>query len=155
MNLIRFKPYTGWLSPLNELENLRNQIEQLFDLSLGRASERDPGLLSGTWAPAVDIYETDDDFVVYADIPGVAKDKVSVEATDNILTIKGERTASGGDERSEIRSERFIGSFTRTIALPSEVDATEAKASLDAGVLKLTLPKKAEAKTRAIKVNVK
>jgi|DewCreStandDraft_4_1066084.scaffolds.fasta_scaffold53262_2 HSP20 family protein len=154
MNLIRFKPYVQWLNPLGEIENIRNQIDQLFDFTLGRSGERDPGLLSGTWAPAVDIYETDDDFVVYADVPGVAKDNVSVEATDNILTIKGERTASGGDKRSEIRSERFIGSFTRTIALPSEVDAAQAKASLDTGVLKLTLPKKAEAKTRAIKVNV-
>ncbi len=143
------------ISPFQELENLQREMNRLFDLTFPRLGETDTTLLGGQWAPAIDIYDSKDNVVVKADLPGLKKDDIEVLIQDNILTIKGEKKQEREvKEEDYIRSERFYGSFHRSISLPSEVDGSKVKAVFKDGVLELTLPKKEEAKPKQIKIDV-
>jgi len=147
----------GWnvISPFQELENLQREMNRLFDLTFPRLGEVDTTLLGGQWAPAIDIYDSKDNVVVKADLPGLNKDNIDVSIQDNVLTIKGEKKQEKEvKEEDYIRSERFYGSFHRSITLPSEIDSTKVRASFKDGVLELVLPKKEEAKPKQIKINV-
>jgi HSP20 family protein len=109
------------------------------------------------WGPAVDVFETEEAFVVRADLPGVDPKNVSLSIEDGYLTLKGEK-AKGEDSRREgswYRFERRYGSFVRSIALPDTVDPENVEATAENGVLTVTLPKREETKPRTIKVNVK
>lgn len=93
--------------------------------------------------PAVDLYETDREVVVEADLPGVDPNDIEVEVADQRLRIRGTiRRAEEREERGVYRRERHFGSFVRTVALPEDVDVEQARASMREGVLKLRLPKK-------------
>jgi HSP20 family protein len=113
-------------------------------------------LLSGGWAPAIDVYDSSDSVVVKADLPGLAKDDIEVMIQDNILTIKGEKKRSSDiKEDNCVRSERFYGIFHRSLTLPTAVDRDKVRANFNNGVLALTLPKKEEARPKQIKIDVK
>ena len=107
----------------------------------------------GGAVPAFDISETDDHFVVRADLPGIKADELDISMTGRVLTIKGERK----DERTEEKencycSERRFGSFSRTLKLPSDVSGEGIDASYKDGVLKVTIPKSETARHRKIEV---
>ena len=107
------------------------------------------------YAPAMDVRETDDAYIVEADVPGLNKEDVHIEVADNVLTIKGERK----DEKEEKdknyhRIERMFGSFARSVALPAGFDASRVSAKFDNGVLTVSLPKPEERKPRRIEVKV-
>ncbi|BAU23945.1 heat shock protein Hsp20 [Caldimicrobium thiodismutans] len=107
------------------------------------------------WAPAVDVSETDDEVIVKADLPGVKPEEIEINLVDNVLTIKGEKKREAEEKKENYyRVERYYGSFMRAIQLPSEVDVEKVKAQYKDGVLKVTLPKKPEAKKKLIKVEV-
>ncbi len=143
------------ISPFQELENLQREMNRLFDLTFPRLGEADTTLLGGQWTPAIDIYDSKDNIVVKADLPGLKKDDIEVSIQDNILTIKGEKKQEREvKEEDYIRSERFYGSFHRSISLPSEVDSSKVKAVFKDGVLELTLSKKEEAKPKQIKIDI-
>lgn len=107
------------------------------------------------WTPAVDIYETDNDLVIMADLPGLDMNDIHVEIENGTLSLRGERKFEGTSEgRGYHRIERSYGSFARYFTLPDTVDPEKVKADYKNGVLTVTLPKKEIAKPRAIKVEV-
>ena len=144
------------LTPFTDLETLQREMNRLFDFSLSRPGYDDTSLLGGQWAPLVDIYDSKDNLVVKADLPGLSKDDIQVAIQENILTISGEKKQElNVSENEYLRTERFYGSFHRAITLPTEVDRTKVQANFKDGVLELILPKKEEAKPQQIKIDVK
>lgn len=105
--------------------------------------------------PAVDVYEEKDHVVIKAEIPGLAKEDISVQLTDSTLTIKGEKKREEEVKEDDYyRCERSFGSFTRTVGLPCEVKADQVKASFKNGVLEVRMPKTEEAKKKAVTVKI-
>ena len=108
------------------------------------------------WLPEVDITEEKERILVRADLPGMKQEEISVEVSDGVLSIKGERRReSETKEGKTYRTERSHGSFLRSFTLPSGVDAAKVSASYKNGVLEIALPKLAEAKAKQIKVEAK
>jgi HSP20 family protein len=108
-----------------------------------------------TWAPAVDIFETEHELVVKADLPDVKPEDLDIRVENNILTIRGERKFEKKvDEKNYLRVERAYGSFSRSFSLANTVNSEAIKADYKNGVLTLTIPKREEAKPKQIKVNV-
>jgi HSP20 family protein len=154
MNIVRWnRPQLSAWSGLGGFSTLRNEIDRLFEAplsELARASQ----FFSGA-APAVDVYEDKENFVVKAELPGMKKEDIDVSLHDGTLSISGERKSEGKVESGEVhRSERFFGRFQRTVALPATVDAGRIKAQYTDGVLTVTLPKAEEAKPKQIDVQV-
>jgi HSP20 family protein len=108
------------------------------------------------WSPAVDIYETENELVLHADLPDVKLDEIDVRVENQTLTIKGERKFEKNESaRGYHRIERNYGTFTRSFTLPTSVDAEKVAAEFKNGVLTVTLPKKEAAKPRQVKIAVK
>jgi HSP20 family protein len=107
------------------------------------------------WAPAVDIYEGQNELVVKADLPDVKPEDLAIRVENNILTIRGERKfEKRADEKNYLRVERAYGSFARSFSLANTVNSEAIKADYKDGVLTLNIPKREEAKAKQIKVNV-
>ena len=144
-NLIRWEP-------AREMMSLRDAMDRLFDDAFTRPlSGRD-----GWSVPAVDMYQTDDEIVVKAALPGIKADEVQINITGEVLTLKGE--VKQEEEKKEkawhIREQRY-GSFERSVVLPTDVVADKAKAEFEDGILTITLPKADEVKPRTITVKAK
>ena len=108
-----------------------------------------------TWAPAVDIYETENELVIKADLPEVNPQDLDIRVANNILTIRGERKFEKKvNEENYLRVERAYGSFTRSFSLANSVKSEEIKAEYHNGALTLHIPKREETKPKQIKVNV-
>ena len=142
--------------PWTDFGTLQDRINGMFEQTLRRFyPEGEEVVERETWAPAVDIHENDDSFVVKADLPGVNKDDIQIDLKDNTLTLKGEKKFENKVSKDNyIRVERSYGTFVRSFTLPQNVDAEKIKATYKDGVLELTLPKKEEAKPKQIKVDV-
>ncbi|MDY6881606.1 MAG: Hsp20/alpha crystallin family protein [Thermodesulfobacteriota bacterium] len=140
--------------PFGEVSSLRREMDDLWNRFLGKT----PGLgtFAEEWSPSVDISETSDNFVVKAELPGLESKDVSVTVSGDIVTIKGEKKKEA-EEKDEHHHyvERYEGSFQRTFELPSSIIGDKVEASFDKGVLKITLPKKEEAKKKEIEIKVK
>lgn len=122
---------------------LPRDFERLF-LPLGEAA---------VWKPRVDISETEAEFLVAAELPGLEEKAIDVALEDGVLTIRGERKAeSHGEDAHVLRSESWHGAFRRSLRLPAEVDADAVKAVYRNGVLTVTLPKAPEARSRSIPI---
>jgi HSP20 family protein len=114
------------------------------------------GLLDRTSAPAVDVLETEDEYLVIADLPGVDKRDLEVSVSGTLLSIKGEKKGDPDSEKSKVfRKEIWIGSFCRTIDLPAPVDAGKIAAELKDGVLTVHIAKRKEAKAKLIPAEAK
>lgn len=142
--------------PWKDFGSLQERINRMFDDTIRTLYPTDgEELEKGTWAPAVDIYETNDSFVVSADLPGLNKDEIQIDLKDNTLTLKGEKKFEEKVSKDNyIRVERAYGSFVRSFTLPQNVDPEKIKAKYKEGVLKVTIPKKEEAKPKQIKVEL-
>lgn len=105
------------------------------------------------WSPAIDLVETEESFIVRADLPGMSEQDIELELTDNVLRVSGERIAES-EEKVEgyHRFERSSGRFARTLSLPQGVDSDSISASFDRGVLEITIPKPEERKPRRIAI---
>jgi HSP20 family protein len=138
--------------PFRDLTTLRERMNRLFeDAATGRGEEKD--LISSSWAPAVDIYEDEHELVLTAEVPGISEKDVEVKIEDNLLTIHGERRMEKETrEENYHRIERAYGSFHRSFTLPNYIDQDKIRAEHENGVLKITLPKKAELKPRKVKI---
>jgi HSP20 family protein len=151
MNLIRWQ--TPGLNVWSNFAGLRNEIDRLFEAPLTELA-RTSQLLSGS-APALDVYEDKDSFVVKAELPGLKKEDIEVSLHDGTLSISGERKSEEKSGKAEFyRSERFFGRFQRTVTLPAPVAADKITGSYKDGVLTVTLPKAEEAKPKQINVQV-
>jgi HSP20 family protein len=142
---------TRW-NTFQGLSGLQEQVNRLFDTSFPGRS--DNSALTA-WAPAVDIYETENELVVKADLPDVSEKDLDVRIENNTLTIRGERKFEKKvAEDNYLRIERTYGSFSRSFSLPNTVNSEAIKADYKNGVLTVELPKRAESKPKQIKVNV-
>ena len=139
--------------PAREMMSLRDAMDRLFD----DAFTRPVNLNSNAWSvPAVDLYQTDNEVVVKASLPGVKSDEVQINVTGEILTIKGEvkQKEEVKEKTYHIREQRW-GMFERALALPTDVIADKAKAEFENGVLTITLPKAEEVKPKTITIKAK
>lgn len=143
--IARWEPFRG-------VTTLQDQINRLFNDAFDRTG--DESNLSA-WAPAVDIYETEHELVVKADLPDIDPKDLDIRVENNILTIRGERRFEKKvNEESYLRVERSFGSFARSFTLSNTVNSDAIKAEYQNGVLTLSIPKREEAKPKQIKVNV-
>ena len=139
--------------PFRGLTTLQDQVSRLFEGGLlpSRTSQTD----LATWAPAVDIYEGQNELVAKVDLPGVDEKDIDIRLEDNTLTIRGERKFEKSvNEENYLRVERAYGSFTRTFSLPNTVNAEGINASYNNGVLTVHMPKREESKPKQVKINV-
>jgi HSP20 family protein len=146
------RPLNQW--PFQQFGQLRDELDRFF-ASTTPTQPRN-GFFN-TWAPAVDLFENRDEFVVLVEVPGMKKEDIEISLHDGALTISGERhfgRAENGVENS-YRTERLSGRFQRSITLPARVQGEHVKATYTDGVLRVVLPKSEEAKPRQIEVSVK
>jgi len=142
---------TRW-EPFRRATSLQDQVNRLFSDVLERGSEESS---LTAWAPSVDIYETEHELVVKADLPEVDPKDLDIRVENNILTIRGERKFEKKvNEENYLRVERSYGSFARSFTLANTVNSEAIKADYQNGVLTLSIPKREEAKPKQIKVNV-
>jgi HSP20 family protein len=161
MSLIRYQSpeLMAWPS-FDRWSTLRDDLNSLFELPF--AGIRRQGQLFSGWSPALDLYQNNDNIVAVVELPGMKKDEIEISLHDGTLTIGGERKAeasngnsnSNGNGENAERTERYVGKFRRSIALPVRVDATKVNATYRDGILTVTLPKAEEAKPKQIQVNV-
>lgn len=143
---------TRW-DPFAELTGMRSAMDRLFEQGFGRLPSLRSGEELGPATLGLDVYETDTSYVVKAAIPGVDPEQLDIEVKDDVLTIAGSyEHRDEAQEENYLRRELRTGSFARTLRLPPTVDAANAAAEFDRGILKLTLPKKEEAKAQSIKI---
>ncbi len=144
-NLIRWEPF-------REMLTLREMMDRMID----EVFERPFGTVFVGQVPAIDMYQTDNEVVVKAALPGVKPDDVQISVTGDVLTIKGEiKQEEEQKGRSyHIREHRW-GAFERSIILPTAVVADKAKAEFENGILTITLPKAEEVRPKTITVKAK
>jgi HSP20 family protein len=130
-------------------------MNRLFNTFFEAPAPANGGNTLRRWIPAMDLVETEDDFVLRADLPGLSEDDVSIELEDSVLTISGERKAQH-EERKEgyYRVERAFGTFARSLTLPEGVNPEAVRASFDRGVLEVRIPKPEERKPRKVAISV-
>jgi HSP20 family protein len=143
MNITRWEPF-------REMEDIFRQYSPFFARSLRRNEE------GGSWSPVADITETDNEYLIKAELPAVKKEDVRVTLDDNVITISGERRQEKEQkEANEIRIESFYGTFSRSFALPDNIDAKAIQAETKDGVLKVRIPKTKAVEPKKIAVEVK
>jgi HSP20 family protein len=153
MQLIRYQApdATSW-SALDRWSNLRDELNSLFEMPFSGSFGRAGQLFTG-WSPALDLYESGDHLVAVVELPGMRKEDIDISLHDGTLTISGERKRESTNGEKTQRTERYVGTFRRSISLPTRVDAGKVSATYQDGILKVTLPKAEEAKPKQIKVS--
>jgi HSP20 family protein len=147
MTLVRWDPF-------RELEDISTRLNRVFSQPPARDL---PGteMTMRDWTPAIDIQETDGEYLLKADLPEVKKEDVQIEIHDGMLSVRGERRQEKEEKGKKFhRIERAYGQFERRLALPSEIDTQKVAAEFTDGVLKVHLPKSAAAKPKTIEVKV-
>lgn len=139
--------------PLGEFTNLRNQMNRFFDQNFLRR-----GVLAGSepYGPRVDLYQTEREVVATAELPGIkSKDDIEVTLTPDTLSLRGEiKRIRDVEEDNVFHSERYYGSFSRTLPLPAEIKPEEARASLQSGLLEIRMPKTERSLKKAHRVPI-
>jgi HSP20 family protein len=158
MAMERWRPRWGltpW-RPIRDMEEMERRFDELFGRPLLPATWRRLPLEERGWAPAIEVFEKGDKFVIKAEVPGMKEEDVDVSVVGDTLTIRGEKKAeSEVSEEDYYCCERSYGSFFRSIALPSTVDAKKIEASYEDGVLEVTLSKAAEVKPKKVPISAK
>jgi len=139
--------------PLRELGSLQNEMNRLFNTVFDTPPSGNAGSTMRRWMPAMDLVETDESFILRADLPGMSEEDIKVEFEDGTLTVSGERKAEH-ESRNEgyYRVERAFGAFSRSLTLPQGVDPESVSASFDRGVLEVKVPKPEQRKPRRIEI---
>jgi HSP20 family protein len=135
------------------LNSLQREIDRVFDSFFSSRDTDGSSSSSTVWAPRTDIAEHDDGYALRMDLPGVAKEDVTINYDDGRLTVSGERTNGITDGANRVRSERTFGSFYRSFTLPRSVDASSIEATFENGVLNISVPKAETSKPRQIEIN--
>jgi len=147
MAIVRWEPFRDLVSAQRDFDRL---FREAFASQLG-----DTELSTRSWAPPVDIYETEEAIILKAELPGVDPKDVEVRVEDNTLYLKGERKFEKEvKEQNYHRVERSYGSFARSFSLPNSISTDKVKAEFKDGLLTLTMPKREEAKPKTIKIDV-
>ncbi len=146
MSIVRYDPF-------RDLRTLQEEVNRLFSTNLTRGFG-DEGIGRGAWNPSVDIYENKDQIVLEAELPGMKQEDFDLSIENNVITLRGERHFEKNDDTDNYhRVERSYGAFTRSFTLPQTVSGEGATAEYSNGVLRVTLPKREEAKPRRIEVS--
>ena len=141
MNLIPWNPF-------READNLSKDISNFFDFSPMR-------FFGGMSSPRVDVYQIDTDVVVKAEIPGITKEDLNVYVDENSIRLSGQSKRDNEYKDEHVyRTERFYGSFSRTIPLPVEIKSDQAKAEYKDGILSITVPKVEPAKSKGKRIDI-
>ena len=141
------------LDSFRGLNSLQDQVNRLFDetFSRGRSAESE----MGTWAPAVDIYETGQELVLKVDLPEVNQQEIDIRIENNMLTIRGERKFQNEvSQDNYLRVERAYGPFSRSFSLPNTLNTEAIKADYQNGVLSIRMPKREESRPKQIRIGV-
>lgn len=142
--------------PFREMEDVERRVEDMLGRQLWPAVWRRVPRTDDAWAPAMDVYEKDDKFVVKAELPGMKEEDIDISVVGDTVVIKGERRSEQEVKDDDYYCcERSYGQFSRSIAMPSNVDAQKVTASYEDGVLEVTLPKHPEVKPKKISVSAK
>ena len=148
MALIRWEP-------AREVASLQQEMNRLFSSFFEAPTGGGNGGSLRRWVPAMDLVETDDAFVLKADIPGVSEEDVKLEVEDGVLTVSGERKAEHEEKKEGYyRVERAFGAFRRSLTLPEGVDPEAVTAQFDKGVLAVRIPKPEDRKPRKVAIKV-
>jgi HSP20 family protein len=140
--------------PVRELNSLQSEMNRLFNTFFDTPTGGNGNGLR-RWVPAMDLVETDDHFVLKADLPGLDAGDVNIEVEDNVLTVSGERKVEHeASKEGYYRLERSSGEFRRALTLPEGVDADKIEASFDKGVLEIRVPKPEQRKPRKVQIGV-
>lgn len=141
-------------SPRADLNLMQREFDRMFGNffpNLGLSATPDQ---TASWAPRIDVVETEDAFLFEFDIPGVEKDDIHVNLHDGVLTVNGEKQSRELSENDDVvRVERFTGHFYRSFSIPTALDDKKIEANYANGVLSLRLPKAEESKPRKIKIS--
>jgi len=145
MAIIRWDPFQDFVT-------LREKMNRLFeDVATSRRDDKD--MISSSWAPAVDIYETENDLILSAEVPGIEEKDIEIKIEDSALSIRGVRNfEKETKEENYHRIERAYGSFFRSFTLPHNIDQEKIRAEQESGVLKITMPKKPESKPKKVRI---
>jgi HSP20 family protein len=153
MRLIRYQaPELAPWSASDRWSTLRDELNSFFELPAWSNFARTGQLFTG-WSPALDLYQSTDNIVAVVELPGMRKEDIEISLHDGTLTISGERKRESTNGDKAERSERYIGTFRRSIALPTRVDAKKVSATYRDGILTVTLPKAEEVKPKQIQVS--
>jgi HSP20 family protein len=147
-----FRPFQD---PQISLGNLQDEFNRLVERVWHAGVSTGP-LDGQEWAPVVDLYEHDEGYVLYAEVPGVEANEIDITQTGNTLTIRGEKRRPSGvaDKERGIRRERRYGAFCRSVELPPGIDGDRLSARCTGGVLEITLPKKEAYKPKSVRIKV-
>ena len=142
---------TRW-DPFRELGIMQERMNRMFD-DAGRGWRGDEPSSTTTWSPSVDIYETESEIVVHAELPGVDRKDIVLNLEKNVLTLKGERRFEKETKQENYhRIERAYGGFSRSFSIPAIVDEEKIRADYKDGILKISLPKKEQVKPKQIQI---
>ena len=148
---------SSWGDPFGVMQRFADEMDRMFDdFGVGRRWGLNPwrGAASGPWSPQVEVFQKGDQLTVRVDLPGMKREDISIEVSDNAITLQGERRGEHHEEgEGYYRSERSYGSFSRTIPLPDGAIADQAKASFADGVLEITMPAPPASKGRRIEIS--
>jgi HSP20 family protein len=145
------------MTATSDFKTLQNQLNRIFEpFARFATTATDEDLVTGTWAPPVDVAETQEKIIVRAEVPGMKQDDIVIEYENGTLTLKGHREIEKSDPNVVWhRVERHYGNFVRTFTLPRTVDAEKIAASYHEGILEIEVPKKEEAKPKQIRIAVR
>jgi HSP20 family protein len=154
--LSRRTPSSWQYSPWNMLQQFTEEMDRMFDdWGFGRRSAAPRSGGAELWAPRVDVFQRNNELVIKADLPGLKREDVKVDVTDDAITIQGERRAEHEEERAGVyRSERSYGSFYRVVPLPEGAISEQANATFNNGVLEITMPAPPEQVTRGRRLEI-
>lgn len=148
MSVIKYDPF-------RELRGLQDEMNRLFNSNFSSRYKQED-MASGGWSPSVDIYESENEIVLEAELPGMKREDFEVTIENNVINLKGERQFEKKDETENYhRVERSYGSFTRSFSLPRSVSAENTSAEFKNGILRVSLPKREETRARKIEVSEK
>jgi len=138
--------------PFRDLNMLQDRMNRLFE-DASRNWKSDEPASTTTWSPAVDIFETESEIVVKAEVPGMDRKDITLNLENNVLTLRGERRfLKEAKEENYHRIERSYGGFSRAFSIPATVDEEKIRADYQDGVLKIVLPKKEQLRPKQIKI---
>ena len=138
--------------PFRDLNMLQDRMNRLFD-DAGRPWRTDEPAATTSWSPSVDIFETEGEIVVKAELPGIDRKDIQLNLENNVLSLRGERKFQKETKDDNYhRIERSYGVFSRAFSIPATVDEERIRADYKDGVLKIVLPKKDQAKPKQIKI---
>ena len=147
--LTRYQPSTA---PVN---NLRREMDRIFNELIPFSWRLDDSEMKTTaWTPTTDMMETDEEYLVETELPGLTKNDIHISCQDNVLTIEGDRNQEKKEEhRGYLRSERSYGAFKRSIILPTSILEDKVKASFKNGILRITIPKAEKSKSKSVPID--